>query len=89
MTTEQNSTNTNRFFKKLDFKRKLRTIWNKGNFINSHITSVGESEIINFYKLNDSHVEIVYSGIGTKIKKVNFYEKGKSMETFFPVISTS
>lgn len=87
MTTELNSTSTLTSFKDLDFNGKLNRVWTNGNFIDAHITSVGESRIINFYELNNSHVEIVYSGIGTKVKKVNYFEKGKDMESYFPKAS--
>lgn len=71
-------------FNQLDFNSKLKTVWNSGNFVDSHITSVGESRIINLYQLNEFHVEVVYTEIGTKVKKINCYQLGLDMQTYFP-----
>lgn len=71
-------------FIQLNFENKLKTVWKTGNFVDAHITSVGESHIINLYQVNEFHVEVVYTEIGTKLKKINCYQLGYDMESFFP-----
>ena len=73
-------------FKQLNFTKKLNTIWSSGDFIDSHITSVGESRIINLYKINKFYVEIVYEEIATKIKEINCYKFGQQTENYLPAV---
>lgn len=82
MNTEHNITKET--FQNLSFENKLKTIWNKGSFVDSHITSVGESRIINLYKFTKFYVEIVYSEIGTRIKSINFYNPGSKILSYVP-----
>lgn len=82
--TATNTTVTRENFNQLDFKSKLQTVWNSGNFVDAHITSVGENRIINLYKLNEFHVEVVYTEIGAKIKKLNCFQLGTDMNTYYP-----
>lgn len=78
------NTLTREEFTLLNFDDKLKTVWNKGNFVDSHITSVGESKIINLYKFAKFYVEIVYSEIGTKVKQINSYKPGDGMLSYIP-----
>ena len=78
------NTMTRKVFNTLNFKEKLKTILNKGKFIDAHITSVGDSLITNLYKLNLFHVEVVYSNIGTSIKEINSFKMGRTMDRYIP-----
>ncbi len=75
---------TRKVFNSLNFKDKLKTILKTGNFIDTHITSVGDSLITNLYKLNLFHVEVVYSGLGTSIKEINSFKMGSTADRYFP-----
>lgn len=83
MTTSK-ATVTRENFNQLDFNSKLQTVWNSGSFVDAHITSVGESRIINLYQLNEFHVEVVFTEIGTKVKKLNCFQLGTDMKTYYP-----
>lgn len=84
MTLINNSAITRNSFDQLDFNSKLQTVWNSGNFVDAHITSVGEEQIINLYQLDEFHIEVIYTEIGTKIKKLNCYQLGYDMESYYP-----
>lgn len=79
------NTITKEEFKKLSFEDKLKTVWSKGDFVDSHITSVGESRIINLYKFARFYVEIVYGEIGTKVKRINLYKPGLERLSYIPI----
>lgn len=76
---------TRKEFNQLNFKDKLKAVWNSGKFIDAHITSVGDSLITNLYKINLFHVEVVYSDIGTNIKEINSYKLGDNCQKFIPI----
>ena len=62
---------TEKDFNELNFENKLDTIYSFGNFVDSHITSVGESNLLNFYNFNEFQVEVVYDLRGTVVKAIN------------------
>ena len=77
---------TQKDFNLLDFENKLQAIYNSGEFIDSHITSVGESNIINFYNFNEFLVEVVYDLVGTKIKAINCLNLKTELEYLEPEV---
>ena len=71
-------------FNKLNFENKLSTVYNSGEFVDSHITSVGESKLLNLYSINKFHVEVIYDVVGTQVKGINTYKFGNEMNCFHP-----
>lgn len=71
-------------FNLLNFENKIKTIYNSGEFIDSHITSVGESKILIFYRFIGFQVEVVYDERATSIKAINSIKLGSKMEHFEP-----
>jgi len=71
-------------FNSLSFKNKLKTILNSGKFIDAHISSVGDTLITNFYRINLFHVEVVYGNIGTSVQEIKSYKTGSKMDRYIP-----
>lgn len=74
-------------FNLLSFEEKQATIWEYGEFIENHITSFGELEIINLYAINIFYVELVYDQNANKIKEVRSFKTGKDLEKYLPKIN--
>ena len=86
---ETNNELTTNDFDELNFENKLKTVYNTGEFIDSHITSIGESQIINFYNFNQFQVEVVYDLVGTSVKAINCINLRTELNHFESEISAA
>jgi len=84
MNTKKIKSITRKEYTILNFKDQLKTVLKFGKFVDTHITSVGESLITNLYKFNLFYIEVVYSSLGKKVKEINSYKFGKPTQNFLP-----
>lgn len=64
---------------------KLISVWNKGEFIDNHISING---IKNLYAINKFYVEVVYDAKNNKIIGVESFKTGKDLDKYLPDIKT-
>jgi len=72
-------------FNMLSDDEQLSAVWDKGIFLENHIS---KTEKINCYAIDKFFVEVVYDAKINKITEVRSFKEGHCLDKYFPNFST-
>jgi len=72
-------------FRMLNDDDQLTAVWDKGTFLENHIT---KTEKINCYAIDIFFVEVVYDAKQNKVTEVRCFKEGHLLEKYSPNFNT-
>ena len=72
-------------FRMLNEGDQLSAVWDKGTFLENHIT---KTEKINCYAIDMFFVEVVYDAKQNKVTEVRCFKEGHLLDKYFPNFKT-